>query len=103
MVPVLLFFLYLPDFSVIAKIAFLLGEPHIEEERAAVNDETDMLESLTGIPHPEDEILFAVPVCAPYATLLNYKFKGDSDIFLARKRKDDWPIYLHIPRGFSHR
>jgi len=59
----------------------LLGEPHPEEERAAVNDETDMLESLTGIPHPEDEILFAVPVCAPYATLLNYKFKGDSGIF----------------------
>ena len=48
----------------------------VEEERAAVNDETDMLESLTGLPVPEDEILFAVPVCAPYATLLNYKFKG---------------------------
>ena len=48
----------------------------MEEERAAVNDETDMLDSLTGLPVPEDEILFAVPVCAPYATLLNYKFKG---------------------------
>ncbi len=43
----------------------------------AVNDETDMLDSLTGIPLSEDEILFAVPVCAPYATLLNYKFKGE--------------------------
>ncbi len=86
----------------IAKEGFCAGEPHLEEERAAVNDETDMLESLTGIPHLEDEILFAVPVCAPYATLLNYKFKGDSDIFLARKRKDDWRIYLHITRGFSH-
>ncbi len=69
----------------IAKEGFCAGEPHIEEERAAVNDETDMLESLTGIPHPEDEILFAVPVCAPYATLLNYKFKGDSGIFLISK------------------
>ncbi len=50
---------------------------HVEEERVAVNDETDMLDSLTGIPLSEDEILFAVPVCAPYATLLNYKFKGE--------------------------
>jgi hypothetical protein len=70
-----------PFFSGIAKSVFLLGEPHLEEERAAVNDETDMLESLTGIPLPEDEILFAVPVCAPYATLLNYKFKGDNMAF----------------------
>jgi hypothetical protein len=35
-----------------------------------------MLDSLTGLPLPEDELLFAVPVCAPYTTLLNYKFKG---------------------------
>jgi NFACT protein C-terminal domain len=57
---------------------YILGEA-AEDERVAVavNDETDMLDSLTGLPLPEDEILFAVPVCAPYATLLNYKFKGE--------------------------
>jgi len=47
----------------------------VEEEKVAVNDETDMLDSLTGIPVAEDELLFAVPVCAPYNTLLNYKYK----------------------------
>jgi len=47
----------------------------VEEEKVAVNDETDMLDSLTGVPVVEDELLFAVPVCAPYNTLLNYKYK----------------------------
>jgi len=47
----------------------------IEEEKVAVNDETDMLDSLTGVPVVEDELLFAIPVCAPYNTLLNYKYK----------------------------
>lgn len=36
-------------------------------------DEVDMLDSLTGMPMDEDELLFAVPVVAPYQTLLNYK------------------------------
>lgn len=47
----------------------------VEEEKVAVNDETDMLDSLTGVPVAEDELLFAVPVCGPYNTLLNYKYK----------------------------
>lgn len=36
-------------------------------------DEVDMLDSLTGFPVDEDELLFAVPVVAPYQTLHNYK------------------------------
>jgi len=35
--------------------------------------ETQMLDSLTGIPYAEDELLFAVPVVAPYTALTNYK------------------------------
>lgn len=37
--------------------------------------ETQMLDSLTGSPYPEDELLFAVPVVAPYTALTNYKYK----------------------------
>ncbi|XP_026816387.1 nuclear export mediator factor NEMF homolog [Rhopalosiphum maidis] len=37
--------------------------------------ETQMLDSLTGIPYAEDELLFAVPVVAPYTALTNYKYK----------------------------
>jgi hypothetical protein len=36
-------------------------------------DEVDMLDALTGAPVDEDELLFAVPVVAPYQTLHNYK------------------------------
>lgn len=38
-----------------------------------INDELDMLESLTGLPVDDDELLFAIPVVAPYQTLHNYK------------------------------
>ncbi|RXM94189.1 Nuclear export mediator factor NEMF [Acipenser ruthenus] len=33
----------------------------------------NLLDSLTGQPHPEDVLLFAVPVCSPYTALTNYK------------------------------
>lgn len=32
-----------------------------------------LLDSLTGQPHPEDILLFAVPICAPYTAMANYK------------------------------
>uniref|UniRef100_A0A7N8XT63 Ribosome quality control complex subunit NEMF n=1 Tax=Mastacembelus armatus TaxID=205130 RepID=A0A7N8XT63_9TELE len=35
----------------------------------------NLLTSLTGQPHPEDVLMFAVPVCAPYTALSNYKHK----------------------------
>ncbi|XP_023716969.1 nuclear export mediator factor NEMF homolog isoform X3 [Cryptotermes secundus] len=44
-------------------------------EEVTVAADVDMLDSLTGMPVPEDELLFAVPVVAPYSTLLSYKFK----------------------------
>jgi hypothetical protein len=42
-------------------------------EEVTVAADVDMLDSLTGLPVPEDELLFAVPVVAPYNTLHNYK------------------------------
>jgi len=33
-----------------------------------------VLDSLTGIPLPEDILLFCIPVCAPYSTLTNYRY-----------------------------
>lgn len=35
--------------------------------------EVDMIDTLTGLPVSEDELLFAIPVVAPYQTLQNYK------------------------------
>ena len=42
-------------------------------EEVTVAADVDMLDSLTGIPVPEDELLFAIPVVAPYNTLHNFK------------------------------
>lgn len=44
-----------------------------EDETQADGNDTDMLNSLTGLPVEEDEILFALPVVAPYNALNNYK------------------------------
>lgn len=59
-----------------AEIAALLAEENVEaplaEEDAA---RLSVLDSLTGIPRAEDLLLFAVPVCGPYAALQAYKYK----------------------------
>jgi len=47
-----------------------------QDEPAEPQTEAEDLKMLISVPHPEDTILFAVPVCAPYVTLQNYKFKS---------------------------
>ncbi|XP_013135728.1 PREDICTED: nuclear export mediator factor NEMF homolog isoform X3 [Papilio polytes] len=44
-------------------------------EAEAAEAEVALLAQLTGCPHAEDELLFAVPVVAPYSALVNYKYK----------------------------
>ncbi|XP_017776836.1 PREDICTED: nuclear export mediator factor NEMF homolog [Nicrophorus vespilloides] len=51
-------------------------EQHFDvEDEPVVQADVDMIDALTGIPTTEDELLFAVPVVAPYNTLSQYKFK----------------------------
>ena len=40
-----------------------------DRERLSVTD------SLTGCPLADDTLLYAIPVCGPYDSLLNYKYK----------------------------
>lgn len=44
-----------------------------DDEETTVQASVDMIDALTGNPLSEDELLFAVPVVAPYNTLVNYK------------------------------
>ncbi|XP_043652412.1 nuclear export mediator factor NEMF homolog [Drosophila teissieri] len=44
-------------------------------DEVPVGGDVDVLNSLTGQPHDGDELLFAIPVVAPYQALQNYKFK----------------------------
>uniref|UniRef100_A0A3Q1I8A3 Ribosome quality control complex subunit NEMF n=1 Tax=Anabas testudineus TaxID=64144 RepID=A0A3Q1I8A3_ANATE len=51
------------------------GGPAEQEDKVDENTTENLLTSLTGQPHAEDVLLFAVPVCAPYTALSNYKHK----------------------------
>lgn len=54
----------------------LQADPEEDEDEGNVGDEQQrLLASLTGCPVAEDGLLFAVPVCAPYAAIQNYKHK----------------------------
>ncbi|XP_005099828.1 nuclear export mediator factor Nemf [Aplysia californica] len=46
-----------------------------KEEEGAAQDDMNILNSLTGLPVTEDELLFAIPMCAPYNAILSYKYK----------------------------
>lgn len=47
----------------------------VDESEEDAIDDTVELSKLTGKPHPDDLILFAVPVCAPYQTLSKYGYR----------------------------
>ncbi|XP_053330582.1 ribosome quality control complex subunit NEMF isoform X2 [Spea bombifrons] len=46
-----------------------------EQDPQASEEAENLLDSLTGQPHAEDVLLFAVPVCAPYTAMTSYKYK----------------------------
>ncbi|EPZ35291.1 Protein of unknown function DUF3441 domain-containing protein [Rozella allomycis CSF55] len=61
--------------SNIQEVTQIMTEENIETVED-INEETlTFIDSLTGCPQADDIILFAIPVCAPYSCLSNYKFK----------------------------
>ncbi|XP_023133201.1 ribosome quality control complex subunit NEMF [Amphiprion ocellaris] len=50
-------------------------EDDVDQDNPGAEEAENLLTSLTGQPHSEDVLLFAVPVCAPYTALSNYKHK----------------------------
>ncbi|XP_062824787.1 ribosome quality control complex subunit NEMF [Anolis carolinensis] len=60
--------------------AVALEDPPDEKEELDQDQHTHeegdtFFDSLTGQPHQEDLLLFAVPICAPYTAMTNYKYK----------------------------
>ena len=45
-----------------------------EDDESAVDD-TIEISKLTGKPHPDDLLLYCVPVCGPYASLQQYAYR----------------------------
>ncbi|XP_038583981.1 nuclear export mediator factor Nemf-like [Micropterus salmoides] len=50
-------------------------EDDVDHDNPGAEEAENLLTSLTGQPHPEDVLMFAVPVCAPYTALSNHKHK----------------------------
>ncbi|XP_059209037.1 ribosome quality control complex subunit NEMF-like [Centropristis striata] len=50
-------------------------EDDVDQDNPGAEEAETLLTSLSGQPHPEDVLMFAVPVCAPYTALSNYKHK----------------------------
>uniref|UniRef100_F7DW96 Ribosome quality control complex subunit NEMF n=1 Tax=Xenopus tropicalis TaxID=8364 RepID=F7DW96_XENTR len=46
-----------------------------DQDPQGTEEAENLLDSLTGQPHGEDVLLFSVPVCAPYTSMTNYKYK----------------------------
>ncbi|GIX85354.1 nuclear export mediator factor NEMF homolog [Caerostris extrusa] len=46
-----------------------------EDDETQLSEELQLLNSLTGCPVLDDTLLYAVPVCAPYSSILSYKYK----------------------------
>ncbi|RGB38792.1 fibronectin-binding protein A N-terminus-domain-containing protein [Rhizophagus diaphanus] len=57
------------------EIRQLLKEENITVLEPETMESLTVLDTLTGSPLPEDNLLFAVPVCAPYISLQKYKYK----------------------------
>jgi hypothetical protein len=53
-----------------------------EEEGSGANEEEALIESITAQPLAEDQLLFAMPVCAPYTAMQKYKFKASEQQLL---------------------
>lgn len=52
----------------------LMAEEGIGLLEESEKEKLTMLDELTGCPRIEDTVLFAVPVCAPYQVVSNYKY-----------------------------
>jgi len=64
-----------PEPSEKEEIAEILAEENIVDLSEADREKLTELDSLTGIPRADDLLLFAIPVCAPYAALNGYKYR----------------------------
>ncbi|XP_051723834.1 ribosome quality control complex subunit NEMF-like [Ctenopharyngodon idella] len=62
-------------------------------------EDGSILDSLTGLPHPDDVLMFSVPVCAPYMALSNYKYKVKLTPGTQKKGKAARTAVLSFMRG----
>jgi hypothetical protein len=42
-----------------------------------------VINTLTGLPVPEDVLLYCIPMAAPYSAIHNYKYKTSSNLIIS--------------------
>ena len=47
----------------------------LDTQRESNDGDIDILNSLTGLPREDDIMLFSLPMCAPYSSIMSYKYK----------------------------
>jgi hypothetical protein len=57
------------------EIQQIMEEENIQELDEDTKSQLSELDTVTGIPVSDDVLLFAIPVCAPYSAISNYKYK----------------------------
>ena len=57
------------------EVAEVLASEGISVLEDAEKERLTQLDELTGVPRPEDVVLYAVPMCAPYQVVANYNYK----------------------------
>ena len=63
------------------------GDHEEEGEEEEVDESIDELDIFTGTPFPDDIILYALPVCGPYSTLMRYKYRVKLSPGIGKKGK----------------
>uniref|UniRef100_A0A8C2Q1U5 Ribosome quality control complex subunit NEMF n=1 Tax=Cyprinus carpio TaxID=7962 RepID=A0A8C2Q1U5_CYPCA len=85
--------------EVVKPKAEITSQKNEDAEAAEDPDGENILDSLTGLPHLDDVLMFAVPVCAPYMALSNYKYKVKLTPGTQKKGKAARTAVLSFMRG----
>jgi len=82
------------------EIKDILDEEPLDDLDEDEKEKLTELDSLTGNPLQDDVLMFAVPVCAPYNAMTNYKFKVKLTPGSAKRGKSvksAMSVFLNLP------
>eukprot|EP01117_Protostelium_nocturnum_P006408 TRINITY_DN2310_c0_g4_i1.p1 TRINITY_DN2310_c0_g4~~TRINITY_DN2310_c0_g4_i1.p1 ORF type:complete len:1128 (-),score=530.66 TRINITY_DN2310_c0_g4_i1:37-3420(-) len=81
------------------EIQQILEEENVNELEDDEKAKLAEIDSLTATPLPDDVLLFAIPVCAPYSTMSNYKYKvklTPGSVKRGKAAKTAINVFLHM-------
>ncbi|PRP86190.1 nuclear export mediator factor Nemf-like [Planoprotostelium fungivorum] len=86
------------------EIDAILEEESVQELGDEEKDKLSEIDSLTSSPLADDVLLFAIPVCAPYSAMSNYKYKvklQPGNVKRGKAGKTAVSVFSHMAGGTS--